>query len=139
VKVSSFFEPEKFVDGTVVSVNPTVNEKGQVTVEAEIPNDGAYIDGMNIRIYVESELADQLVIPKSAVVMRDNLEVLFRYSNNQAQWTYVHTLHENSGEYVVAPNTVRGAELSVGDTVIVSGSLNLADRTLVKIAPGDFD
>jgi multidrug efflux pump subunit AcrA (membrane-fusion protein) len=139
VRVASFFNPEKFADGVVTSVNPTVNDQGQVTVEAEIPNDGTYIDGMNIRIYVESEMADQLVVPKSAVVMRDNLEVLFRYSNNQAQWTYVHTLHENSEEYVVTANTVRGAELSVGDSVIVSGSLNLADRTVVKIAGGDFD
>lgn len=133
VRVASFFEPEKFVDGTVISVNPTVNEQGQVTVEAEILNDGSYIDGMNVRVYVESETPDRLVVPKSAVLLRDNLEVLFRYSGGRAQWTYVHTLMENSGEYVVTANTVRGAELSPGDTVIVSNSLTLADGTPVKI------
>lgn len=133
VRVASFFNPEKYVDGIITSVNPTVNDKGQVTVEAEIPNDGTYIDGMNIKIYVESEIPGLLVVPKSAVVMRDNLEVLFRYSDNKAQWTYVHTLMDNSEEYVVTANTDRGAELSPGDSVIVSGNLNLADGTVVKL------
>ena len=133
VKVASFFEPQKFMDGVVVSVNPTVNDRGQITVEAEIANDGSYIDGMNIRIYVENEMPGQLVVPKSAVVLRDNLEVLFRYSNNRAKWTYVHTLRENSEEYVVAANIARDAELSAGDTVIISGNMNLANETVVKI------
>ena len=134
VKVASFFEPEKYIDGTIASVNPTVNDRGQVTVEAEIANNGSYIDGMNISIYVESEMPGQLVVPKGAVVLRDNLEVLFRYSKNRAQWTYVHTLYENSEEYVVTANTVRAANLSPGDTIIVSGNLNLAHETVVKIA-----
>jgi RND family efflux transporter MFP subunit len=132
VKVSSFFEPEKYINGMIVSVNPTVNDRGQVTVEAEIANNGSYIDGMNIRIYVESEMPGQLVVPKSAVVLRDNLEVLFRYSKNRSKWTYVHTLRENSEEYVVTANTSRGADLSAGDTVIISGNLNLAHETVVK-------
>ena len=133
VKAASFFDPQKFTDGVVVSVNPTVNDRGQIIVEAEIVNDGSYIDGMNIHIYVENEMPDQLVVPKSAVVLRDNLEVLFRYSNNKAKWTYVHTLHENSEEYVVAANIARDADLSAGDTVIISGNMNLANETVVKI------
>jgi len=133
VRVSSFFEPDKYINGMVVSVNPSVNDRGQVTVEAEIQNNGAYIDGMNIRIYVENEMPAQLVVPKSAVVLRDNLEVLFRYANNRAQWTYVHTLRENSEEYVVTANTSRNAELSPGDLIIISGNLNLAHETRVKI------
>jgi len=134
VRVASFFDPENYVDGAVTSVNPTVNDKGQVTVEAEIPNNGSYIDGMNIKIYVESELPGQLVVPKGTVVLRDNLEVLFRYSKNRAQWTYVHTLNENSGDYVVTANTLRGADLAPGDTVIISGNQNLANETVVKIS-----
>ena len=133
VKVASFFEPEKYIDGVVVSVNPTVNDRGQVLVEAEIANNGSYIDGMNIRIYVESEIPGQLVVPKSAVVLRDNLEVLFCYSKNRAQWTYVHILRENSEEYVVTANPIRESKLSPGDTIIVTGNLNLAHETVVKI------
>ena len=133
VKVASFFEPEKYIEGIVVSVNPTVNERGQVTVEAEITNNGSFIDGMNINIYVENEIPALLVVPKSAVVLRDNREVLFRYSRNRAQWTYVHTLRENSDEYVVTADVSRGADLFPGDTVIVEGNLNLANETVVKI------
>ncbi len=100
---------------------------------AEIANNGSFIDGMSVKLLVEKELPGQLVVPKSAVVMRDNLEVLFRYRGGRAQWTYVHTLMDNSGEYVVAANTERGADLSVGDSIIVSGNLNLAHETPVSI------
>ena len=75
----------------------------------------------------------QLVVPKSAVVIRDNLEVLFRYKDGRAQWTYVHTSLANSREYVVEANLDRGAELNPGDLVIVSGNLNLADGSEVSL------
>jgi RND family efflux transporter MFP subunit len=134
IRVSSFFNPEKYADGMITSVNPTVNDKGQVTVEAEIANDGSYIDGMNIKIYIESETPGQMVVPKNAVVMRDNERVLFRYSEGRSKWTYVVVVTENSEEYVVIANTEREADLSPGDSIIVSGNMNLADGTVIKLA-----
>ena len=80
-----------------------------------------------------TQVADRLGVPKSAVVIRDNLEVLFRYKDGRAQWTYVHTSLANSREYVVEANTDRGAELNPGDLVIVSGNLNLADGSEVTL------
>ena len=71
--------------------------------------------------------------PKSAVVIRDNEEVLFRFRDGKALWTYVHTSLANSREYAVEANTERGADLSPGDIVIVSGNLNLADGSEVTI------
>ena len=61
------------------------------------------------------------------------MEVLFRYSDGKAVWTYVHTLLANSREYVVAPNIDRGAELAAGDLIIISGNLNLADNSEVTV------
>jgi hypothetical protein len=72
-------------------------------------------------------------VKKSAVVIRDNLEVLFRYENGKALWTYVHTSLANSREYVVEANEERGATLNIGDVIITSGNLNLADGSAVKI------
>ncbi len=135
VKVASFFDPENYINGHITSVNPLVDNNGQVLVEAEITNNGTFIDGMNVKLLVEKVVPGQLVVPKSAVVMRDNLEVLFRYRDGKAYWTYVHTVMDNSSEYVVAPNTERGADLAVGDLIIFSGNLNLANETVVEIKP----
>ncbi|MDR1755339.1 MAG: efflux RND transporter periplasmic adaptor subunit [Culturomica sp.] len=135
VKVASFFSPENYVNGRITSVNPLVDNNGQVLVEAEIVNNGTFVDGMNVKLLVEKVLPGQLVVPKSAVVMRDNYEVLFRYRDGKAYWTYVHTVLDNSSEYVVTANTERGADLAAGDLIIVSGNLNLGNETAVVVKP----
>jgi RND family efflux transporter MFP subunit len=134
VKVYSYNDPENVVTGRITAINPTVDANGQIQVTAEIAGNGRMIDGMNVRILAENIVPDQLVVPKSAVVIRDNLEVLFRVVDGTSVWTYVHTTAANSTEYVVTPNTERGAELAVGDVVIISGNLNLGDNTAVEIA-----
>ena len=131
--VSPFADLRKEVKGRITAINPTVDKHGQVLVDAELANDGTLADGMNVRVAVRQRVAGQLVVPKSAVVIRDNLEVLFRYRDGRAQWTYVHTSLANSQEYVVEANTDRGAELNPGDLVIVSGNLNLADGSEVTL------
>jgi RND family efflux transporter MFP subunit len=137
VKVYSFNDPDRVVEGRVTAVNPTVDEHGQIRLTAEIAGGGGMIDGMNVRVLVERIVPRQLVVPKSAVVIRDGLEVLFRYEDGKSVWTYVHTTAANSTEYVVAPNLDRGADLSVGDVVITSGNLNLGGGTDVEIAAGE--
>jgi RND family efflux transporter MFP subunit len=137
VKVYSFNDPENVVTGHVTAVNPSVDEHGQIAVTARIAGNGRMIDGMNVRVMAEEIVPRQLVVPKSAVVQRDGLEVLFRYAAGKAVWTYVHTTAANSTEYVVAPNTERGADLNVGDVVIISGNFNLGDGTDVEISGGE--
>lgn len=133
VAVSPFADLRKEVRGRITAVNPSIDEHGQVQVDAEVANDGSLADGMNVRVAVRQQVPGQLVVPKNAVVIRDNLEVLFRYKDGKAQWTYVHTSLANSREYVVEPNRARGAELAPGDLVIVSGNLNLADGSEVVL------
>lgn len=133
VKVHSFNDPEHVVAGRITQINPTVDANGQIQVTAQIPGNGRMMDGMNVRIFAEKVVPGQLVVPKSAVVIRDNLEVLFRYAGGKSVWTYVHVTASNSTEHVVVANSDRGAELSVGDTIIVSGNLNLGDNTSVEI------
>lgn len=134
VVISPFSDLRKQVRGRITAINPTIDANGQVAVDAEVANDGTLTDGMNVQVSVREQVPAQLVVPKSAVVIRDNLEVLFRYRDGKAQWTYVHTSLANSNEYVVAANTDRGAELNEGDLIITSGNLNLADGSEVTIA-----
>jgi RND family efflux transporter MFP subunit len=134
VKVYSFNDPDNVVTGRITALNPTVDEHGQILVTAGITGNGRMIDGMNVRVMAEEVIPSQLVVPKSAVVIRDGLEVLFRYVDGKTVWTYVHVRASNSTEHVVAPNLERGADLNVGDTVITSGNLNLGGGTDVQIA-----
>lgn len=134
VVVSPFADLRKEVRGRITAVNPSIDVHGQVQVDAEVANDGSLADGMNVRVAVRQQVPDRLVVPKNAVVIRDNLEVLFRYKDGKAQWTYVHTSLANSREYVVEANRERGAELDPGDLVIVSGNLNLADGSQVVLS-----
>lgn len=133
VRVTPFSGDGRHLYGTVTSINPTVDKNGQIAVTASVKNDGTLIDGMNVRVTVEKDVPDRLVVPKSAVVIRDNLEVLFRHKDGKALWTYVHTVMSSGDSYVVVPNTDRGAELNEGDEVIVSGNLNLADGSTVTV------
>jgi RND family efflux transporter MFP subunit len=137
VKVYSFNDPDSVVEGRITAINPTVDAHGQILVTAQIPGNGKMIDGMNVRVMAEEIVPGQLVVPKSAVVIRDGLEVLFRYVDGKSVWTYVHTTAANSTEYVVAPNLDRGADLSVGDVVITSGNVNLGGGTDVEIVTGE--
>ena len=134
VKVYSFNDPESVVEGRITSVNPTIDEHGQIEVVARIAGNGRMIDGMNVRVMAEEIVPGQLVVPKGAVMIRDGLEVLFRYADGKSVWTYVHITASNSTEHVVAPNTERGADLNVGDVIITSGNLNLGNGTDVEIA-----
>jgi len=134
VKIIPFSAPDVVFTGKIASVNPAVNEKGQIEVRATVGNDGALIDGMNAKVNVERVVAEQLVVPRSAVVVRDNLDVLFTYTDDGvAHWTYVDILQSNSDSHVVRANADRGAVLNEGDRVIVSGNLNLADGSKVRL------
>ena len=132
VRVTPFGSERNFA-GQIRQINPTVDRNGQISVTATIPGAARLLDGMNVKVVVDKDLPAQLVVPKSAVVIRDGLEVLFRHRNGQAEWVYVHTLSANNDSFAVTANTDRGATLEVGDEIIVSGNLNLADGSHVAV------
>ena len=133
VSVTAFALDGLRAEGRIASINPTIDKNGQISVTASIPGNGRFLDGMNVKVTVERDLPAQLVVPKRAVVIRDNLEVLFRYNNGRSDWVYVNTLRSNSESYAVKANEDRGAELKEGDLVIVTGNLNLADGSAVTL------
>ncbi len=127
------FGSERSFAGQIRQINPTVDRNGQISVSATIPGAPRLLDGMNVKVIVDKDLPAQLVVPKSAVVIRDGLEVLFRHRNGQAEWVYVHTVGANNDSFAVTANTDRGATLEAGDEIIVSGNLNLADGSRVVV------
>lgn len=136
VRISPFNAQDKVYTGRITAVNPMVDEKGRIEVTASVDNtDGTMMDGMNVKVMVEDLLPAQKVVPKSAVVMRDNEEVLFVYqpADSSARWVYVNILMSNSDSHVVEANTERTSELNLGDYVITSGNLNLAHESKVIV------
>ncbi len=123
-------------NGKIKQINPIIDENGQVKVVASIANKGGkLIEGMNVKIFIESISESRLTVPKSAVVVRDGYDVLFTLNKNGniAQWVYVDILESNSTHHVVCGNKQKNAVLNVGETVIVNGNLNLAEGSKVEI------
>jgi len=104
-----------------------------IIIVAELRGSTGLLEGMNVRVLAQNHIPSRLVVPKSAVVLRDNQEVLFKYVNGKAFWTYVQTGMENSTSYTVIAHPDKGGSLSSGDTVIISGNLNLAHDSQVVI------
>ncbi len=133
VEVIPFAAPDKSWHGHIESVNPQVDEHGRVEITALISDARGLMEGMNVKVLMISSLPEQLVVPRSAVLYRDNLEVLFKYTGGKAEWTYVNVIHQNTTHYSVMANPDRVAGLQPGDTVIVSGNANLAHGSPVNI------
>lgn len=122
------FNGKKTYSGTISGINPTIDEYGLVKLSATIPNtDGHLIDGMNVKLVIENKIQNQLIVPRSAVLLRQNKEVIFVHENGQAIWKYVVTDKENESSYTIKEG------LQEGDEVIVSGNLNLAHESAVKV------
>ncbi len=136
VKISPFIDATALYSGVIKSINPLVDENGQVIVTATVDNKGKkLVDGMNVKVFIESLTKDQLVVPKSAIVIRDGYDVLFTYDaeRGRAGWVYVDVLLSNSSQHVVRGNQAKNAELNEGAYIIVSGNLNLASDSEVEI------
>lgn len=82
-----------------------INEQGQIKVRAKVRNYNNYlIEGMNVKILLEREVKQQFVVPKDAVVLRDGFQVIFRYKDGRAVWTYVDVVMSNIDSHVITGN-----------------------------------
>ncbi len=128
------FALKKSYQGKITTINPQVEKDGTILVKAIVKNDGKLLEGMNVKVFIQKDIPNQFVVPKVSVVLRQNQEVLFTVKSEKTYWTYVQTTNENSKQYTVIPHPDKSsASLNVGDTIVVSGNLNLAHDTEVTI------
>lgn len=134
VVVSPFVNEQKKFNGKVTEVNPIIDDKGQIKIRAKIKNkEGLLVEGMNVRVVLETNFKNMYVVPKNAVVLRDGYHVIFKYNNGEALWTYVDVLYSNLDSYAITGNKEKHTEIKEDDVIITSGNLNLADGT--KVVP----
>ena len=135
IELSPLHKPSERFRGRVTEINPVVDQHSQIKIVGEVVGNREFMDGMNVKIYLESSIPGELVVPKSSVVIRDNYHVLFKYNNGKAEWVYIDIIMTSSEYYAVTGNKVKQAELLEGDCIIVGGNLNLAHGSEVIINP----
>ena len=128
IQVLPFAIPDYVSEGRITEINPTIDRNGTVRVKASVNNPGNRLyEGMNVRVKIQQAIPNQLTIPKSALVLRSNKQVVFTLLNGIAQWNYVQTGLENSTHYTIVDG------LQEGNIVIYEGTLNLAHETPVTV------
>lgn len=132
IRVIPFARDKEYI-GYVSEINPVINDKGMVRVKGILRNEGSLWEGMNAKVVIGKDIPGQLVVPKTAVVLRQGEEVLFTFEEGKASWIYINILFENSSSYAVEANPERDATLEAGAYVITSGNLNLAHESDVRI------
>lgn len=131
VEVMPYASAVGICTGSISEINPLVDENGMVRVKAQVNGGSKLFDGMNVRISVKRSLGGQMVVPKTAVVLRSGKQVLFTLKDSLAMWNYVHTGLENMTEYTLVDWETDGLE--EGMTVITTGNVNLAHEAPVKV------
>ena len=129
VKIQPYASPGVEAIGSVANINPSVDQEGTVRVKAYIQPHSGIFNGMNVRVSVFRSLGKHWVVPKTAVVLRTNKQVVFVFKNGKAAWHYADTGFENGTHYSITSKT-----LQEGDAVIISGNEHLAEGTNVKLA-----
>jgi len=128
VKIIPLAFQGKTFTGSIVEIDPQINRHGQLTVKALIPNtDGILLDGMNVRVVLETGIPNQLIIPKSAVLARQGRQVVFTVEDGQAIWNYVKTAYENKDSFAVTEG------LSEGQVIITGNNLTIGHQAPVRI------
>lgn len=112
-------------EGIVTEINPVVDANGMVQVKAQVKGSDKLFSGMNIKVSVRRQMPEQLVVPKSAVVLRQGRQVVFTLQGDLAMWNYVQTGLENADTYIILEG------LNEGDEVIVTGNVSLAHESKV--------
>ena len=77
VEITPYASAAGVRQGSISEINPLVDENGMVRVKARVNGSNKLFDGMNVRVSVKRSVGEQLVIPKTAVVLRSGKQVVF--------------------------------------------------------------
>lgn len=127
IEIQSFVNKDQLLKGIITEINPLVDENGLIKIKAKVlSKETNLLDGMNVKVLINKPLKDVIVIPKEALVLRSNRQVVFTLEKGLAKWNYVEVAGENNNSYAIKKG------LKVSDTIIVSGNLNLSHDAKVN-------
>ncbi|MDY0104471.1 MAG: efflux RND transporter periplasmic adaptor subunit [Lentimicrobium sp.] len=129
VQVMPVALPGASFSGLVTGTDPLLSTNGMLGITAKVRNkDSGLIDGMKVKVVISTVIPDQLIVPKSAVLARQNRQVVFTVEEGRAIWNYVTTGYENSTHFTITEG------LQAGQIVIVSNNLTIGHQAPVTIA-----
>jgi RND family efflux transporter MFP subunit len=114
--------------GTVISLNPKVDENGLVQVNIQVSGNTGLLPGMNARAVIRAPQNNSLVVPKQALVYRSGRPVVFTIENNESKWNYVEVGKDNGQEVEILTG------IEPNSTVITSNNLQLGHQVPIQIA-----
>jgi len=120
---------------TVDVVSPQFDRESRTCqVLIRLKNDAKRLrPGMFARALIAGErFEDRLLVPREAILMRDERPLLFKVEDNRAKWLYVE-LGESNDHMVAIKSVLQGGTLEPGDRVIVSDHLTLAHDAKIKV------
>lgn len=120
-------DPGSTVKGMVHGINPQVDQNGMSLVAVKVQgswNNKLY-PGMHGLAVIKIPVRKSLQVPKEALVVRGNRQVVFTVENNQAKWNYVEAGRNNG----IVVEILSG--LKPGDRVITTNNLQLAHEAMV--------
>ncbi len=95
--------------------------------------EGKYRPGMFVRTRIAGWVyPDKLMVPKAAILIRDNRTLVFKKDEDRAKWLYVDTGLQND-DWVEILAVHSGGSLSPGEEVVVSDHLTLAHEAKIKV------
>ena len=109
--------------GEIRGIAPGIDEKTHTgKAFAILPNQShRWMSGQFVSVEVQkAALPDQIVIPREAILNRNDRDLVFIVKNGKAKWRYV-TLGRQNNRWIALSHGV-----APGDTVIVSGHYSLA-------------
>jgi RND family efflux transporter MFP subunit len=96
-------------------------------------DDGRLRPGMFARALISGErFEDRLLVPREAILTRDDRPLLFKVDGDRAKWLYV-DLGESNDHLVEVKSVLQGGTLDPDDRVVVSDHLTLAHDAKIKV------
>ncbi len=104
----------------------------EIIIRFENP-EGKYRPGMFVRTRIAGWVyPDKLLVPKAAILIRDNRTLVFKKDGDRAKWLYVDTGLSND-DWVEILAVHSGGSLAPDDEVVVSNHLTLAHEAKIKV------
>ncbi|MDI6730263.1 MAG: efflux RND transporter periplasmic adaptor subunit, partial [Candidatus Altarchaeum sp.] len=122
--------PDKIFRGKIKNISPIIDTQTKTCkVIVEIDNrEGTIKPGMYVYVKVETAtFKERLIVPKEAILIRDQRKLIFTVLNGLAKWCYVETGVENE-KFTEIINGI-----TAGDTVLVNGHYSLAHDAKIRI------
>lgn len=122
--------PDKVFTGKIKHISPIVDEQTKTCkVIVHIKNEDLLIKpGMDGDVTIEGKIYKELLlVPKEAVITRDNRKLLFIVEDGKAKWVYIKTGLDNF-EMVEIKD-----KLKVGQEVVITNNYTLAHDASVKV------